>query len=265
MRTNPSATLLAPVAFLAVCMACSVARAGDPIDITEYTDDLVVLTDGADHFVIVEPFSKRNPRPFFYGTKNRFNLVRAVGHFASGRERFSITFWEPRWNPAYHNHQGVHATLSFKDGKYTVRCDDRDTVLKPVEGDKRRLILGTGKFEGERWNRRSFSLSRDNEGTYFFVDRSRAPDSRDFRVFMGPRGALKQLKMKNIVYDSAGAIFTTDKGQLRLVLGDKDAHWVQGKKKTELIYLPLGQNRYLIYVELGVYSGERLGTPCDHM
>jgi hypothetical protein len=32
-----------------------------------------------------------------------------------------------------------------------------------------------------------------------------------------------------------------------------------------LISLPLDDNRVLIYTDLGVYAGQRLGTPCDDL
>jgi hypothetical protein len=32
-----------------------------------------------------------------------------------------------------------------------------------------------------------------------------------------------------------------------------------------LVGLPLDDNRVLIYTDLGVYAGQRLGTPCDDL
>ncbi|MFT7621837.1 MAG: hypothetical protein ACI9WU_001002, partial [Myxococcota bacterium] len=153
----------------------------------------------------------------------------------------------------------------FSVDVWTIACDDRTTTLSEVSGDKRRLLLGTARFMDRKWQRRSYALARDDFGTYFFVDRGREPDSRDFRIFVGPRGAVKLQKMKNIVYDSAGAIFTTSQGQLRLVLNDKDARWIKKGKTVGLTYLPLSKNRYLIHAELGMYTEERLGTPCDDL
>jgi hypothetical protein len=69
--------------------------------------------------------------------------------------------------------------------------------------------------------------------------------------------------MTNVVSDSAGDVFATKSGELKLVLGKKEASWVQGKKAKDLILLPLEDNVQLIYSELGVYTGQPLGTPCD--
>ena len=84
-------------------------------------------------------------------------------------------------------------------------------------------------------------------------------------MHVGPKGALKLQEMKDIVSDSEGEIFSTKKGDLRLVV-DKAVSplWIEGtKKKVELRVVPITENLPMIYNELGVYSGARLGTPCD--
>jgi hypothetical protein len=60
-------------------------------------------------------------------------------------------------------------------------------------------------------------------------------------------------------------IFTTRSGELRLVLDKKRSVWVEHKKELELIQLPVEDNHVLIYQDLGVYLGQRLGTPCDDL
>ena len=71
--------------------------------------------------------------------------------------------------------------------------------------------------------------------------------------------------MTNIVSDSQGDIFTTRSGELRLVLDKQRSVWVERKKELELIQLPIQDNHVLIYQDLGVYEGQRLGTPCDDL
>ena len=40
--------------------------------------------------------------------------------------------------------------------------------------------------------------------------------------------------------------------------------WIDtAKKAVELCAVPVSENLPLIYNELGVYTGARLGTPCD--
>ena len=70
-----------------------------------------------------------------------------------------------------------------------------------------------------------------------------------------------------MVDDSEGQIFVTKKGELHLVFdkGDTTVSWSHGKKETRLKEVPVDRNRVLIYTDLGVYTGVRLGTPCDDL
>ncbi len=85
----------------------------------------------------------------------------------------------------------------------------------------------------------------------------------EFRLYSGPRGSMKPLKMVNVVSDSEGDIFSTKSGELRLVLDKKESAWVQKGKRQQLKSLPVEDNVALIYSDLGVYVGQPLGTPCD--
>ena len=68
-------------------------------------------------------------------------------------------------------------------------------------------------------------------------------------------------------------IFATKSGDLRLVLDKKQMEagekpvmkWVEGKKEVKLIDVPVENNAPMIYGSLGVYDGEKLGTPCDDL
>ncbi|HEX8538017.1 MAG TPA: hypothetical protein VF664_11180, partial [Cystobacter sp.] len=63
---------------------------------------------------------------------------------------------------------------------------------------------------------------------------------------------------------SEGQIFSTKRGDLRLVVErEQPSLWIENKKRTELRAVPIEENMPLIYNELGVYTGARLGTPCD--
>src|SRR5262249_36553867 len=137
------------------------------------------------------------------------------------------------------------------------------TTFHPTEVDKSAELIAQASFHKQRWKRRAYALARDTAGTYYYVDRARSEGETDFHLFSGPRGALKPLRMTNVVSDSAGDVFATKSGELKLVLGKKEASWVKGKKAKELILLPLDENAQLIYGDLGVYSGQPLGTPCD--
>jgi hypothetical protein len=84
---------------------------------------------------------------------------------------------------------------------------------------------------------------------------------------VGPRGSLKLQPMTNVVADSEGEIFTTKSGSLRFIAGPggRQSSWVKGKKVIKLVPIPVEQNLNVIYNDLGVYRGQRLGTPCDDL
>ncbi len=76
---------------------------------------------------------------------------------------------------------------------------------------------------------------------------------------------MKLQKMTDVASDSEGEIFATKTGSLRLVLDKKQSSWLMGEKATSLTLIPVEQNYQMIYNDLGVYTGERLGTPCDDL
>lgn len=237
------------------------ADAGPPIDIEPIKDKLVVLTDDKRHYLALIPFGSPE-NPLYYGDGATFWLQRVSSGGSSGTEFFSRSFWEPRVESP------SDAAVSFRDGKYLLECATRKTELHPLGSEAQKALLARAKFHGPRWKHQAYALARDMAGRYFYVDQPRDPEqSKRFRLFIGMKGSLKLERMSSVVSDSAGDVFVTRGGSLRLVL-DKDkkqASWNEGAKKTELVVLPLQDNHVLVYTDLGVYAGERLGTPCDDL
>ena len=228
-----------------------------PADLTPVRKELAVLSDGKGHHVVLVPFGRLTEH-VYWGDGKVFHALRIGASGMSGAERFDHSFWDPRI-PA-----GWKRSVGFGDGKYEVQCDDRRTELKPLPPAARDAMLAAAKFWKPRWKRQAYALAHDDSGTYYYVDRLReAGGAVGFRLFAGPKGALRPLKMTNIVSDSEGDIFATRKGELRLILQKHDYTWVKGKSRTKLVAVPIEQNGRLIYEELGVYAGEPLGTPCD--
>lgn len=256
----PCALLLTP-AVLAKSKTPPAAQPAEPaLDVSDVKEKLQVFTDGKQHYVVVEPWDK-DQKHLYYGDGKRFYSQRSPSGGREGNEAWDRTFWEPRVSALWQGGVGMR-----KGGPVTVQCGDRKTELTPVEGEARAKLLTEATFHAPRWKYRAYSLARDEKGVYYYVDRPREPENnKAFRLFAGPRGSLKPLKMTNVVSDSQGDIFTTKKGELRLVLGKKQSKWIAGKKETELTSLPLEDNRMMIYSDLGVYAGQRLGTPCDDM
>jgi hypothetical protein len=112
-------------------------------------------------------------------------------------------------------------------------------------------------------------LARDDRGTYYYVDRlKKALGGKSFRVFVGKKGAMKQVPLTDVATDSAGEVFATKTGDLRLDHNvnnnsDQKAGWIRGEKRTELITLDVDVNSPLIYSDLGIYPF--LGTICDNV
>jgi hypothetical protein len=229
------------------------------VDISEVKDKLVVLTDGKRHYVAVIPFGDQYAH-LYYGDGRRFVALRVSGGSRAGKTQWDRIFWEPRVDAPW------KGSISFGNDKYTVQCGSRATEFVPLAAEEQNAMLQTAVFSKAPWNRRPYALARDNKGTYYFVDRLREPpDNKAFRLFAGPRGNLRLMKMTNVVSDSQGDIFSTKKGELRLVLDLKHPIWAAGKTETDLVRLPLEGNHILIYTDLGVYAGQRLGTPCDDL
>src|SRR5262249_41946277 len=159
---------------------------------------------------------------------------------------------------------GYQASFGMHDKKWTIQCDERVTELKPLDKPEGQKLLASAQFLRPHWKRRAYALARDNSGTYYYVDRAREPEkNQDFRVFRGPKGGLKMLKMINAVNDSEGDIFVTKAGKLRLVLDKHETTWLEGENQIKLPPLAVEDNHVMIYTDLGVYAGEKLGTPCD--
>ena len=75
---------------------------------------------------------------------------------------------------------------------------------------KKALLLGKATFEPPLHKRAPHHLARDDGGRYFYVDKGNTSDTeKNFRLFVGPKGAMKLQKMTNAVADTEGEIFTT--------------------------------------------------------
>jgi hypothetical protein len=241
--------------------AASTIPPPERIDTSKFLEELKILSDGKGHYIAVVPWGEFRDE-FYYGDAQALYRQRVFGYSAEDKVSFDRYFWEPRMRRG-------GASFEFRDGKYTVECGDRKASFTPVADEEQQRIRSTATFAKTRWKHRAYALSRDERGNYYYVDKVREPEeSKVFRLWAGPKGAMKLQKMTNIVSDSAGDIFSTKGGELRLILGGQDAQvpkWIQGKSEEKLTFLPVENNARLIYEELGVYVGESLGTPCDDL
>lgn len=232
-----------------------------PIDVKPMIEKLDVYKDDVGN-VLVTPkplaIEKDAETWVFYGDGKMMYQQRIIGSGASG-DKLDWAIWSPRVIGL------PMAQVSNDSSGAEVRCRAGKDAQKlvPVAPDKAKAILTKAKFLPPLWERQSRFLARDDDGVYFFVDVLREDyGGKGHRVFVGKKGSMKQQTMTNIVSDSAGEIYATKAGDLKIITGtDGKAFWKKGAKSTELKQLDPQDNRYLIYRELGIYG--TLGVVCD--
>ena len=241
----------------------AIAHAGDPtptpVDIKPLRDKLVVLEDATGATYVVLPGA--NGRAWMRASsKQPFYEQAPQSHFADG-DAWTITTWAPR----------VQSTKSVslerrEDGTFHKSCGDKDQVLTLVTADRARPILDSGSFKTSAIVRGPYLLARDEAGVYYYVDKIRdLYGGGGYRVFVGKKGAMKQLPLADVAIDSAGDVFATKSGDVRFV-HDADAKthavtWVRGSTTTKLVLLDLDVSGPLVFKDLGIYTF--LGTLCD--
>jgi len=243
------------------------ARADDPkptpVDIKPYRAELLVFKDSAGYTYVVKPGS--DPVVFYGNGKELYSqLVR--GRSSDG-DAWTISTWAPR---VAETRPGE--IRRKKDGSVSKTCDGKDDYgLTQLTGDKAKAVLDKSAFMSPVLVRRPHLLARDDRGVYFYVDKlARDFGGKGYRVFSGKKGAMKSLPLTDVASDSAGEVFSTKSGDLRLVYdvtasSDKlpPAIWIKGEKRTELIRLDLDVNSPLIFRGLGIYKF--IGTLCDNL
>lgn len=249
------------IALSLVALAAAPAAAGTDVDIAAFKSELVVLGDGAGHYLVLVPYTP-DDEPIFYGDgKVMHQLTPMSGGGSPGEGNYSHRVWAPN--------SPQHADIAVRGGKdWTVTCTDRTTEFSPVDERTATEILSSAKFRAPLWKRSAYLLARDDRGIYYYADILRG-ERYGLRLFSGKRGAMRELRLTDVVSDSEGDILFSRRGKLRVdgsrFSPNRQATWIRGKKKQPLKLLPVSDNRLLIYRHLGVYTGETFGTPCDDL
>jgi hypothetical protein len=248
------ALLTATAAFV---IAAGTALGGDPkrpvLDVSKVQKKLTVLTDGAGHYIVVGDW--KNRKHLYWGDGTTFYKQRTQG--AGNNKKTKIMyfgFWSPRDSAS---------KITRTDKTWKLECSDRETALQVVAKDEAKKLLADATFHSHYWQRKPYALHRDDRGTYYYIDRLRDDDydAIDFRLYIGQKGNLKRTKLVNIVNDSAGDVFSTKKGELRMVFGGgTQAKWIEGDEDTALKEVYASPK--LLYRDLGLHNGN-LGVPCD--
>jgi hypothetical protein len=228
-------------------------------------EQTAVCTDGKSHYVVL------SPNRLYWGDDKALTEVPPPAEQGSHNYFFDPRHVNPGANPSfrgmdYRIHSSVDADLAKKT--CSVRCGTTNTELKLLAFADAKKLVTTAKINPTSQKWRPHVLLRDEKGSYYYVDRGFKPgEEKRFRLFKGPKGSLKEQKMTNVVSDSEGEIFSTKTGSLRLIIDrTQSSQWIENNKKTtKLRDVPVVENMTMIYTELGVYSGEKLGNPCDEL
>lgn len=230
-----------------------------PIDIKPIRDQLQVAQDAKGGLYV---FTLGNGARLWYGTGKELYEQPVNSRSANG-DAWTLNVWAPRLS----NMQS--ATLrKTADNTYDRYCNaETDTMgLTLLTGDRAKQALDKHVLMTEFLGRRAKFLARDEAAIYYYVDRLKT--GKGDRLFVGKKGAMKEIELLDIASDSSGSVYTSKTGELRLVDTRNDggtltAAWVKGDKRTELIRVDLDVNSHVIFSELGIYK--QLGTLCDDL
>jgi hypothetical protein len=236
-----------------------------PVDIKDIRDKVMVFQDkSGGTYVVYEQSDGAVSSRVWYGTGKTLYEQIVIGRSRNG-DAWSVNTWAPRLSeirPA--------AVMRNTDGTFTKWCDGKDDfALTQITGDKAKTVVDKYSFVSPALVRRPHMFARDDAGIYYYVDRlDNAHGGKGFRVFVGKKGAMKQMSLTDVASDSAGQVFSTKTGDLRLVKTSDgetkpSTKWVRGEKKTDLIPLDVDVNSPVIFKDLGIYKFT--GTLCDNI
>jgi hypothetical protein len=198
----------------------------------------------------------------FFGTAKVVYEQIVVSASRAG-DAWEIDTWAPRI-------PGIKpASVAYKPDKtFFKSCDGKDdAVLAQLTGDRAKAVVDKLQVMTTALVYRPHLLARDDTGVYYYVDNiAQQYGGNGYRVWVGKKGAMKMLPLTDVASDTAGEVFSTKSGDLRLVHEINDSSkremiWVKGEKRTTLLSLDLDANSPLIFKDLGVYGFT--GTLCD--
>lgn len=250
--------------------ACSVAlvllagvASADPkpatVDIKPFRDKLIVLQDAGGGTYVVS--YTRDEQRLYYGSGKTLYQQIVIGTSAN-EDAWDVHVLAPRVEEARNA-----SIVDKQDHTYSLFCGMHETGLTQLTGDKAKGVLDKYAFMTSAMVRAPHLIARDDHGVYYYVDKLRSQyGGKGYRVFVGRKGAMKELPLVDIATDSAGQVFATKTGELRLSARAKEedkteAFWSRGDKKESLIVLDEFQNSAVIFSELGVYTFT--GTVCE--
>lgn len=237
--------------------------APQPVDIKALKPKAIVLQDASGGTYVV--FRGDDAKVFYGPNAKSLYEQYIVSSSSDGEGGWDYGTWAPRVAEGAHLADIEHS----KDKVYKKSCRGKDeAVLTELSGDKAKAVLDKAAFLTSAILRVPHLLARDDSGVYYYVDRfAKIYGGKGYRVYVGRKGAMKPMPLTDVASDSAGEVFSTKSGDLRLVRNSSDNRntmtWVKGEKRTELVFLDTDLNLGVIFKDLGIYTF--LGTPCDNV
>ena len=192
--------------------------------------------------------------PLFVGDKKRVWAQRLNGGSRNGDTQFDAVFWDPRFGG------GSEREFVMKDGAFKVRCGNIDHAFSPT------MAPAGIKLLAPRWQRQLVLVARDDDLTWYFVDKARDDDNGkkpDFHLYVGPRDAIKPIKAEVVEDPSFGRGVMAVTGDVRIKIGPAGAERIVAGVKTPLTVLDLYATAADVYGSLRPWGAHPLGTPCD--
>ena len=252
-----------PAILLALSTSAGAEPKPKPVDVKPIRDQLVVLQDGDGAFYVVLP--GKDGRVFYGpgGKTKSFYEQTVIGRSTNGAA-WDISVWAPRVPNVQPG--GIERKA---DGTYRKTCGSKfEAGLTELGGTEAKAIIDKGKFLSSALIRRPYLLARDDSAVYYYVDVIREQyGGKGFRVFVGKKGAMKQKPLTDVATDTAGDVFATKTGDLRIVRdvseGKQNIQWVKGGKRSSLVSLDVDANSALIFKDLGIYGFT--GSICENL
>lgn len=227
--------------------------------------DVCVSPDQA-HVVVVHPHREDSVLGISYGTSTVLYHTPQPASLGRG------WFFDPRQYREQNNSSFrgrdlryySHVDVDREAGTCAMSCGTRDTEWTLLPPSEAQAILRSAETRPAALDREPHALARDEAGNYYYVDRGNTEATRrDFRVYRGRPGRMERVEMRDVVSDSEGDIFSTARGNLRLMFDSPDAQWMDGSRRRALRQMPVHENYRLITSDLGIYRGQRFELPCD--
>ena len=231
-----------------------------PVDISKIEGQPLVLVNPSQEVVVV--FSELKDASMFFGTEKGMYEQIVYSRSRDGAD-WILTSAAPRIS------NGRGGTIARKSAKEFQRsCGHEEVdVFTPMTEPASAAFLAKARFFTTPLVRVSKALGRDTAGTYYYIDAlHQKAGGVGYRVFVGRKGAMKQRPLLDIASDTAGMVFSTKSGEIRLVTATgtadgKGMTWFAKGKATELLTLDTYAESHLIFRDLGIYGF--LGTLCD--